>query len=112
MTARVLAVSEADSGRPLVELVSDRAAQKGTGRWAVQAALELGVPVPTIAAAVDARTVSADARARQRTADVLHGPRSAAPGIGTTASAPTLSLISVYRHISPGHHGSTVPVHS
>jgi 6-phosphogluconate dehydrogenase len=42
-----------------VEVVSDRAAQKGTGRWTVEAALELGVPVPTIMAAVSERLLSA-----------------------------------------------------
>jgi 6-phosphogluconate dehydrogenase len=79
LTARVLAVRDETGGQALVELVSDRAAQKGTGRWTVEAALELGVPVPTIAAAVDARVVSADAPGRQRAAGILHGPRAVPP---------------------------------
>jgi 6-phosphogluconate dehydrogenase len=87
LTARVLAVRVAPGGQPLVELVSDRAAQKGTGRWAVEAALELGVPLPTIAAAVDARVVSADARARQRAADVLFGPLASAPAADAADAA-------------------------
>jgi 6-phosphogluconate dehydrogenase len=51
--------TEDSPGVPLLEVVSDRAAQKGTGRWTLEAALALGVPVPTIAAAVNERLVSA-----------------------------------------------------
>ncbi len=47
------------TGLPLVELVLDKAEQKGTGRWCVQAAAELGVPTPSIDAAVSARNISA-----------------------------------------------------
>ncbi len=57
VTARVLHARAAD-GSPLLERVADRVGQKGTGRWTVASALELGVPVPTLAAAVDARLVS------------------------------------------------------
>jgi len=47
------------SGRPLTEMILDRAGQKGTGKWTVITALELGVPVPAISAGVNARLVSA-----------------------------------------------------
>ncbi|MBN2490823.1 MAG: NADP-dependent phosphogluconate dehydrogenase [Planctomycetes bacterium] len=47
------------TGGPLIDRILDRAAQKGTGKWASAAALELDVPVPTITAAVDARILSA-----------------------------------------------------
>jgi 6-phosphogluconate dehydrogenase len=47
-----------ETGRPLVELIEDVAEQKGTGRWCVQDALELGVPTPTIDAAVSQRNLS------------------------------------------------------
>jgi len=46
------------TGRALVELIVDSAAQKGTGKWTSQSALDLGVPVPVITAAVDARIIS------------------------------------------------------
>jgi 6-phosphogluconate dehydrogenase len=49
-----------DSGGLLLDTILDRAGQKGTGRWTVKAALDLGVAIPTIAAAVDARVLSAD----------------------------------------------------
>ncbi|MFQ5743041.1 MAG: NADP-dependent phosphogluconate dehydrogenase [Acidobacteriota bacterium] len=47
------------SGKPLSEVILDRAGQKGTGKWTVQAALELGIAIPTITAGVDARLLSA-----------------------------------------------------
>lgn len=47
-----------DDGAPLLDKVADRAGQKGTGRWASLAALDYGVPAPTIAEAVFARAVS------------------------------------------------------
>ncbi len=58
LAARVLRYRDPESGDPLVERILDRAEQKGTGRWAAQSALELGVPTPTLTAAVFARTIS------------------------------------------------------
>ena len=49
---------EKGGGAPLVDAILDKAGQKGTGRWTVKDALDLGVAVPTIAAAVDARVLS------------------------------------------------------
>jgi 6-phosphogluconate dehydrogenase len=60
-------------GRLLVDSILDAAGQKGTGRWTVIAALELGVPIPTIAAAVDARNLSAQRSIRMETDELLHG---------------------------------------
>lgn len=57
-TAVLEAVDDADD-MPLIDRISDVAAQKGTGQWAVNAALELNVPAPGIAEAVFARTLSA-----------------------------------------------------
>ena len=74
ITARVLAATDPDTQQPLVELVLDKAGQKGTGRWTVTAALELGVPVPTVAAAVDARVLSAMYDERQLAARCIPAP--------------------------------------
>ena len=57
-TSQILSVIDPDSGQPLVEMILDKAGQKGTGKWTVQVALDLSVPVPTIAAALDARVLS------------------------------------------------------
>lgn len=58
ITCGIFGVVDPETGKPLVEMVVDKAAQKGTGKWTVQVALDLGVPVPTIAAAIDARAMS------------------------------------------------------
>jgi 6-phosphogluconate dehydrogenase len=68
ITAEVLAHTDAATGEPFVDVVLDQAEQKGTGRWTVQDALDLGVPVSGIAEAVFARSLSghADLRAAAR----------------------------------------------
>ena len=73
ITAQVLAHTDKATGEPFVDVVVDQAEQKGTGRWTVQIALDLGVPVSGIAEAVFARSVSghADLRAASRS---LPGP--------------------------------------
>ncbi|MFE2056529.1 NADP-dependent phosphogluconate dehydrogenase [Streptomyces sp. NPDC059446] len=65
ITAEVLAHTDADTGKPFVDIVLDQAEQKGTGRWTVQIALDLGVPVSGIAEAVFARSVSGHADLRE-----------------------------------------------
>ncbi len=59
ITAKILRVKDAETGKPLVDLVLDQAEQKGTGKWTSQLALDLGVPIPTIDAAIAARNISA-----------------------------------------------------
>ena len=71
ITAQVLGHTDA-SGTPFVDVVLDQAEQKGTGRWTVQTALDLGVPVSGIAEAVFARAVSGHAEQR--------GPARSLPG--------------------------------
>jgi 6-phosphogluconate dehydrogenase len=68
ITAEVLAHTDKTTGRPFVDIVLDQAEQKGTGRWTVQDALDLGTPVSGIAEAVFARSLSghADLRAAAR----------------------------------------------
>jgi 6-phosphogluconate dehydrogenase len=74
ITAEVLAYADPDTGQPLVDLILDTAEQKGTGRWTSQNALELGSPIPTIDAAVFARTMSSMKEKRVAASQVLHGP--------------------------------------
>ncbi|MCX4793254.1 NADP-dependent phosphogluconate dehydrogenase [Streptomyces sp. NBC_01242] len=73
ITAEVLAHTDAATGKPFVDIVQDRAEQKGTGRWTVQIALDLGVPVSGIAEAVFARSLSGHADLREAAKD-LAGP--------------------------------------
>ena len=58
VAAQVLAARDPETGSPLVEMILDQAGQKGTGKWTVESALDLGVPIPTIAASIDARILS------------------------------------------------------
>ena len=74
VTALVLAVKDPQTGGPLVDQILDAAGQKGTGRWTVEQGLELGIPLPTLAAAVDARGVSSNLAARKH-GSVLFGGR-------------------------------------
>ena len=74
ITAEVLAHTDAKTQKPFVNIVLDQAEQKGTGRWTVQDALDLGVPVSGIAEAVFARSLSGHADLR-RAARHLPGPK-------------------------------------
>jgi 6-phosphogluconate dehydrogenase len=59
ITSEILRVRDTETGRPLVDLILDKAGQKGTGKWTAQVALDQGVPIPTISAAIEARFISA-----------------------------------------------------
>ena len=74
MTADVLEHDDAESGQPFVDVVLDQAAQKGTGRWTVQNALDLGVPVTGIAEATFARSLSGHTDQREATRQVFTDP--------------------------------------
>jgi 6-phosphogluconate dehydrogenase len=80
ITADILSRTDVESGKALVDVIVDTAEQKGTGKWASQAALDLGVTAPTIADAVFARTVSAVRGERAVAAQVLQGPQAAFSG--------------------------------
>jgi 6-phosphogluconate dehydrogenase len=77
-TARVLRQVDAATGRPLVDVILDEAEQKGTGRWTVRSALDLGVPITGITEAVFARMLSARKDERVAASKVLSGPASQA----------------------------------
>ncbi len=74
LTAQVCRVPDTETGTPLVDMILDKAGQKGTGRWTAQVALDLGVPHPTIAAAIDARVLSSMKEERVAASGVLRGP--------------------------------------
>jgi 6-phosphogluconate dehydrogenase len=74
ITGKVLRHTDAATGRPLVDVILDQAEQKGTGRWTVQSALELGVPITGITEAVFARVLSSQREQRSAAAKVLPGP--------------------------------------
>jgi 6-phosphogluconate dehydrogenase len=65
ITSEVLKKADAETGLALVEIILDKAAQKGTGKWTSQAAMDLGVPIPTIDSAVAMRQISAQKETRE-----------------------------------------------
>ena len=76
ITRDILAFKDADTGKPMVDLILDTAGQKGTGKWTVTSALDLGVPLTLIGEAVFARCLSAQKEERVAASKVLHAPDS------------------------------------
>lgn len=79
ITADVLAHKDPKTGRPLVDVIVDAAEQKGTGRWTVKSALDLGVPVTGIAEAVFARALSGARAQRDAAKGLASGTLSSKP---------------------------------
>ena len=77
----MLAHTDAETGKPFVDVVADQAEQKGTGRWTVQSALDLGIPITGIAEATFARSLSGHADQRE----------AAREAFGTDGVAPQIS---------------------
>ncbi len=75
ITGRALEQIDPETGQPIVELIQDRAGQKGTGRWTLQIAAEHAVVVSTINAAVEARVLSSQKAQRVEASQQLRGPR-------------------------------------
>ncbi|MCK4282836.1 MAG: NADP-dependent phosphogluconate dehydrogenase [Candidatus Brocadiae bacterium] len=69
----ILGMVDSESGKPMLDVILDRAGQKGTGKWTSQIAFDLGVPVPTVAAALQARIMSAYKPEREAAAQKLAG---------------------------------------
>ncbi|MDU2063859.1 MAG: decarboxylating NADP(+)-dependent phosphogluconate dehydrogenase [Sporomusaceae bacterium] len=80
ITRDILKRVDEKTNRPLVEMVLDKAGQKGTGKWTSQSALDLGVPTPTITEAVFARCMSAYKTERVAASQILTGPKIAFTG--------------------------------
>jgi len=66
ITSHIFTKKDAETGEYLVDLILDKAGQKGTGKWTTEAAFEYGVAVPTITAGVDARIISGAKEFRQQ----------------------------------------------
>jgi len=74
ITANIMTKIDEETGKPLIDVIMDRAGQKGTGKWTSQVALDLGIPAATIAEAVFARTMSAMKEERVEASKQLKGP--------------------------------------
>ncbi len=80
ITTDILSKKDPETGQPLVEMILDKAGQKGTGKWTSQSALELGISTPTVAEAVFARCISAVKEERLEASSLLSGPKTAFHG--------------------------------
>jgi 6-phosphogluconate dehydrogenase len=78
ITARIFTKKDPETGKPVVDLVLDKAGQKGTGKWTVGHAIEMGVPLSVIGSAVEARILSSLKDERVAASSVLSGPSGAA----------------------------------
>jgi 6-phosphogluconate dehydrogenase len=75
ITSKIFRKRDEETGRDLVDVILDRAAQKGTGKWTSQNALDLGVPLPLITESVFARVLSSLKTERVAASKVLSGPQ-------------------------------------
>ncbi len=75
ITAKIFTKIDPDTGQPLVDVILDKAGQKGTGKWTSQNALDVGVAIPSIDSAVEARILSAFKEERVTASKILPGPK-------------------------------------
>jgi len=75
ITSQIFRKIDPDTGRPLVDMILDKAGQKGTGIWTLQAAIKQSVVISTINAAVEARVISAQKEEREAASKILPQPR-------------------------------------
>src|SRR5699024_4123338 len=74
ITADIFTKQDDETNQPLLDVILDKAGQKGTGKWTSINALELGVPLPLITESVFARCISYLKEERTKASKVLHGP--------------------------------------
>jgi 6-phosphogluconate dehydrogenase len=74
ITSKIFSKKDDETGKDLVDVILDRAAQKGTGKWTSQNALDLGVPLPLITESVFARVLSSLKTERVAASKVIKGP--------------------------------------
>jgi len=82
ITANIFRKKDPETGNDLIDMIVDAAAAKGTGKWTVQDAAEIGAPVPTVASSVEARVISSDRAGRAAASKLLAGPSGSAAGKG------------------------------
>jgi 6-phosphogluconate dehydrogenase len=84
ITRDILGYRDPETGQPMVNLILDTAGQKGTGKWTVNSALDLGVPLTLISEAVFARCLSAQKEERVAASRVLEGPAESGPDLNAS----------------------------
>jgi 6-phosphogluconate dehydrogenase len=74
ITADIFTKKDDETGKPMVDVILDKAGQKGTGKWTSQSALDLGISLPIITESVFARFISAIKDERVKASEILRGP--------------------------------------
>jgi 6-phosphogluconate dehydrogenase len=95
ITADILRHTDEQTGKPLVGVILDEAQQKGTGKWTSQNAFDVGAPIPTVNAAVEARLLSAQKAERVTASRVLAGP--SPPGASRMTSTEAGTVVDAAR---------------
>src|ERR1700751_6035551 len=75
ITANIFRKKDPETGKPLVDVILDKAGQKGTGKWTLLSAIDQAVVVSTINAAVEARVISSRKEERVEASKILPHPR-------------------------------------
>src|SRR5690349_8707946 len=75
ITSQIFRKIDPETGKPLVDVILDKAGQKGTGIWTLQAAIRQSVVISTINAAVEARVISSRKEERVAASKILPQPR-------------------------------------
>src|SRR5205814_5787844 len=75
ITAQIFRKIDPDTGKPLVDVILDKAGQKGTGIWTLQSAIQQSVVISTINAAVEARVISSRKDERVHSSKILPQPK-------------------------------------
>jgi 6-phosphogluconate dehydrogenase len=77
ITADIFSRTDPDTAQPLVDVILDKAGQKGTGKWTIQSAIDLGIPLSTIYSAVEGRILSSMKDERIAASQILPAPPAA-----------------------------------
>jgi 6-phosphogluconate dehydrogenase len=93
ITANIFKQKDPETGKDIVDLIVDKAGQKGTGRWTVMAAVEQTVPLSTIASSVEARILSAMRDQRLVAAKVLSGPSNTGFDLGSLSKQDLVGMV-------------------
>jgi len=75
ITSKIFTIKDSETGKPVIDLILDRAGQKGTGRWTVMNAADNAIVISTINAAVEARILSSLKDQRVSAAKLFEGPK-------------------------------------
>jgi 6-phosphogluconate dehydrogenase len=93
ITAEIFKITDPDTGRPITDVILDKAGQKGTGQWTLRSAVDQGVVISTINAAVEARILSSLKDQRNTAATLLSGPDPKASDLAHTPRETLVQLV-------------------